>query len=526
MKGVRQRILLWDAFVPGIQSKADSLHTAERSAATVALRSTQLPVSAGKAEMWQTSLSQSGSVLEQHADVAMSNDFSFVGPVIEIDRATMGQRTEGFGGAFTEASAVVFSKLGPEWKKKVVEDYWGPTGIGYTLGRIHINSCDFSTSSYSFDEVDGDFGLTYFDDSAAHDKQALIPFVSSAQDALKSQGKKLKLLASPWSPPAWMKTNRKMETTLDPCLREGAQSTWANYISRWISAYKNHGVDIWGITVQNEPENNATWEACRLSANEEGTFLASYLGPIVAAHHREVLIFVFDHNKDNLYKWAKGIYSNPAAATYTAGVAFHWYGGDHFGDVQRVHDEFPQALLLPTEATYEKWRWHNRTTVESGDWSMGQGYAHDIIGDLNAGSVGWIDWNLLLDHTGGPNHFGNSCDAAMMTDSNYAKVFHHPQYHFIGHFSRYILPGSRHLKTTTHNNGAKIQNLRSYGTCDANDGLQATSFLRQDGKVAVVVLNCGDAFIDFKIADGELATLGEIPPRSIQTYLLDNPRMS
>jgi len=146
----------------------------------------------------------------------------------------------------------------------------------------------------------------------------------------------------------------------------------------------------------------------------------------------------------------------------------------------------------------------------------------DIIGDLNAGSIGWIDWNLLLDENGGPNHVDNVCDAAIVADVTAGKLFRHPQYHYIGHFSKYIPPGSRHLRTKVTPKRAYVGKTREYGTCTGQDGLEVVSFLRPDGLIAIVVLNCGDYIIAFKIREGSRATLARIPPHGIQTYLLES----
>jgi len=473
--------------------------------------------------------------------VAFVPDFAFDGPEVLLGEETVSNADTaivGFGGAFTESAALVLQRLSPELRARVLEGYFGPDGLGYTLGRVHINSCDFSTENYAFDNVDGDLNLTYFDTNVTRDTKALIPFILSAQDALRSQGKVLQLFATPWSPPAWMKTNLQMDHSGKPCLRSGMEATWAMYFAKWVSAYKEHGIPLWAITVQNEPENNATWEGCVFTAEEATDFLATHLGPTMRALHPEVRIFAYDHNKDHVYEWAKATYSNPLAAQYVTGIAFHWYSGDSFDAVRHVHAEFPQAVLLPSEATYERWKWHAGASLETGEWSFGEGYAHDIIGDLNAGAVGWTDWNLLLDEKGGPNHVDNVCDAPMMANFSRGELYFHPQYYFIGHFSKFILPGSLRLRSTVWGtsryrgrsayacwgaDGKKLPDsstCRGYGVCTEEDGLEVTSFLRPDGLVAAVVLNCGGSAITFKLRESARAAEVIIPPHAIQTYLI------
>jgi len=480
------------------------------------------PPAAHAAQLWQTSPGAQPEHIARRPDVAFEADFDFDGPTVKVSDVT-DQVLKGFGGAFTEASALVFQKLGADQQQAVLNDYFGPEGLGYTLGRVHINSCDFSVENYAFHEKDGEFDLASFDMSVGRDAKTLIPLIKAAQDVITSQGRSLRLLATPWSPPAWMKENKLMDHSSSPCLRKEAEvhAAWAKYFVKWITAYKGQGVPIWAVTVQNEPENNASWEACLLTPGEEADFLGTYLGPAMSSEHPNVSIFVYDHNKDHVAQWAKVISEDKTAAQYATGVAYHWYSGDGFEAVASIHATMPQLQLLASEATYERYRWKAGATLETGEWSMGEGYAHDIIGDLNAGSVGWIDWNLLLDENGGPNHVDNVCDAAMMANVSKGDVYHHPQYYYIGHFSKFIHPDSVRLVTTVGPTPKYNGTGRPYGTCTGEDGLEATSFRRPDGRVSTVVLNCGEDAIDFKLLHGERAASTSIPPHSIQTYVFE-----
>lgn len=498
-----------------------------------------------KVRLWETSQSGLNNRLTAQAQPPeFEADFAYDGPVVDIatQSAPSVHPIDGFGGAFTDASALVFKNLSAQAQKQVLDLYFGKDGLGFTMGRVHINSCDFSTHNYAFAEVDGDLELKHFDESLAEAvNSGLVPLIKQAQDVLKKQGQSLKLLATPWSPPAWMKTNGQMDHSGKPCLKDGVHQAWAKYFPKWISAMKSHGVNIWAITVQNEPENNATWEGCLMNATEESDFLGTYLGPIMKEKHPKVAIFVYDHNKDHVYNWTKAVYSHPEASKYVAGVAYHWYSGDNFQDLEKIQADYPQAKLLASEATWERWRWRKGTSLATGDWSFGEGYAHDIIGDLNAGSIGWIDWNLLLDENGGPNHVNNVCDSVMMANLTTGELFIHPQYYFVGHFSKFILPGSKLLESTVTKSSSyngiytyackyvhpKVEddgvNCRSYGVCSGIDGLQATSFERPDGLIASVLLNCGEMAIEFKLRFGGKAFRATLPPHSIQTYLFGRP---
>jgi len=469
-------------------------------------------------EVFQSS--QTGERLAAMPPAPLVRDFPFDGPSIVVDAAPDGLPFLGFGGAFTEASAVIFEKLNPGVQETFLNMYFGADGLQYNLGRVHINSCDFAESNYNFDDVPNDFSLSNFDDSLARDARALIPMIQRAQAKVRENGRELKMMATPWSPPGWMKTNGQMDRTGDPGLRDDCQDVWARYISRWISGYMQHGIPIWAISVQNEPTQNSKFESCEFHAEKEADFLANHLGPTLRADHPEVGVFIFDHNKKDLVSYSSRVMQNGAAAQFVTGMAFHWYTGDFFEQVTQVRQAFPEKMLISSEATWEKYRWLPGSAEAYDDWRFGVGYAHTIIGDFNAGARGWIDWNLMLDEHGGPNHVGNVCDAAMIGNVGMQTVSPHSQYFFIGHFSKFIPPNSMHLNTFVQNSPRYAGINRQYGECTDQDGLEATSFQLPDGtrRVVTVVLNCFDRAVDFKVQWGPCAFKSNIPAKGIQTF--------
>lgn len=179
------------------------------------------------------------------------------------------QTMEGFGGAFTESSAVNYHRLGKEQKKELIEAYFGDKGLRYHLGRVSINSCDFALGNYTYVEED-DATLHSF--SIAHDRQQIIPMI---QAAMERTGGKMHFLASPWSPPAYMKTNGEMNH--GGKLKEEVRELWAQYFVKFIREYREAGVPITAVTVQNEPAAVQTWNSCTYSAEEEGLFVAKHL---------------------------------------------------------------------------------------------------------------------------------------------------------------------------------------------------------------------------------------------------------
>ena len=409
---------------------------------------------------------------------------------ITIDASKTYQSIVGFGGAFTEASAYTLSKMSPDKRAAILNAYFNPKdGIGYTLCRTHINSADFSLNNYSYDDVDGDFELNHFDIS--RDKKWLIPMI---KDAMAVKGADFRLFASPWSPPAWMKTNGQMN--YGGQLKPECRDVWARYCARYIKAYAKEGIPIWGLTVQNEPAATQTWDSCNYSAQEEGAFVRDHLGPTLEKEGLgDVKIMVWDHNKDIIFERAEPILSDPETAKYVWGVGFHWYSGDNFENLAKVHDAFPTTHLLFTEGCQEG-------GVRLGAWDLGERYAHDIIGDLNNWTVGWVDWNMVLDERGGPNHVDNLCDAPVIADTTRNDVYYQSSFYYMGHFSKYIRPGAVRIASSA-----------------TSEALETTAFKNPDNSIAIVVMNRTDTEIKFNLKlDGKIATCSN-PAHSIITMI-------
>ncbi len=406
----------------------------------------------------------------------------------------------GIGGAVTDASAEVFAKLPKKKQDEFLKAYYDrEEGIGYSLCRTSIHSCDFSSGSYTYIE-EGDKELNTF--SIAPDRAFKIPLIKKAIDAA---GGKLLLYASPWSPPAFMKDNQNMLQG-GKLLPEFYES-WALYYTKFIKAYEAEGMPIWGITIQNEPMAVQRWESCIYTAEEERDFLKNHLGPTM---EREGLgdkkIVVWDHNRDLINHRANTIFEDPEASKYAWGIGFHWYetwaGGDPmFDNLGNINASFPTKNLLFTEGCQEGFR-QDRYQY----WPHAERYGRSMINDFNRGTVGWTDWNILLDQNGGPNHVQNFCFAPIHGDTETGELIYTPTYYYIGHFSKFIRPGAKRISTVSS---------RSH--------LLSTSFLNEDNSLITVVMNQSDEAIDYKVYVGESSSISvSIPGHAIQSIVTLN----
>ncbi len=414
---------------------------------------------------------------------------------ITVNDAVEFQTFLGIGGAITDASAEVFAKLSKDKQQEFLNAYFSQNGNNYNIIRTNMNSCDFSTTSYTYIQ-DNDEELNSF--SIAVDKQFKIPLIKSAQKLI---GKDLVFYFSPWSPPAFMKSNQNM--------LQGGQllpkyyASWATYYTKFIKAYEQEGIPVWGLTIQNEPMATQTWESCIYTAEEERDFLKNHLGPtMVKEGFQEKKIIVWDHNRDLMVHRANTIFEDQEAAKYVWGMGFHWYetwtGAEpKFDNVKTVNESYPTKNLLFTEGCKEVF---NATEYQK--WSHGEKYGKAMINDFNNGTVGWTDWNILLDEHGGPNHVGNFCFAPIHADLSKNELIYTPSYYYIGHFSKFIQPNAKRISTAT-----------------SRSSLESTSFKNPNGQIVTVVMNSTNAPITYKLILQNKEISIEIPAHAIQSII-------
>jgi glucosylceramidase len=413
-----------------------------------------------------------------------------------VDPRRTFQTMIGIGGALTDASAETFAKLPAARQDEVMTAYYDTDrGIGYTLGRTNINSCDFSSASYTYVQ-EGDSDLRTF--SIAHDLQFKIPLIKRA---MATSGNRLKLFASPWSPPAYMKSNHDMlhGGTLLP----EYYHAWALYYTKFIKSYRAAGVPLWGITIQNEPMATQTWESCIYQADAERDFLKHHLGPVMAQEGTsDVNIMVWDHNRDLIVQRAQTIFDDPDAAKYAWGIGFHWYedwsgGTQMYSNVELVSRLYPDKHIVFTEGTPAEF-----DSTGYARWSLGEAYGKSMIYDFNSGAEGWTDWNILLDERGGPNHVGNFCFAPIHADTRTGQLIYTNSYYYIGHFSKFIRPGARRILAAP-----------------SRSALLTTAFVNVDGTVVVVVMNPAPKGAQYHLVVGSSSVEIRSLPHSIQTVV-------
>ncbi len=370
---------------------------------------------------------------------------------------------EGFGGAVTEAAGYVYSLMDRNQKKQVVETYFSKEEMNYRLVRIHMDSCDFCLDTYEAmsDPLDTELKSFTFERTEKY----IIPML---EDIKKAAGEELKLMLTPWSPPAFMKTNgsRKEGGRLKPEYRQ----MWAEYICRYIQEFKDRGYMVQRISIQNEPKAIQTWDSCLFSAQEEKEFLRDFMYPAMQAHgYEDIEIFIWDHNKERIYERVRDVVDD-STRHMVAGAAFHWYSGDHFEAMELVRRHYPDVKMIMSESCLE-YRLFDEKNIEN----ITNKLCHEIIGDLNHGMCAFYDWNLLLDEQRGPNHVGNYCHAPFLYNTKTGQLMPQKTQKQYYHFTHNIVPGSVRIAFTKY-----------------TEEIDATAYRTPEDKIVVILLNKSD----------------------------------
>lgn len=393
----------------------------------------------------------------------------------------------GFGGAFTEATGVSIKKLPADKQDKVIKEYFSKEGLNYSIGRLPIGSSDFSLNSYSYSNK-----TDLSDFSIEKDNNYIIPIVKSAQKINPN----IQFLSSPWSPPKFMKSNKML--VLGGKLLEKYNQIWANYLVKYINSYKNEGITINYMTIQNEPNAIQIWESCLYSSKEEANFAIKYLFPTFRENNINTKILIWDHNKEKLFSRSIQELNNNQALDAISGIAFHWYTGDHFENISLIHEAFPGKLLIHTEGCTGYSKFNPNDEIKNAEI-----YGHDILGDLNNGVNAYIDWNLVLDNKGGPNHKLNYCNSPIMINKEATNYIKNLTFYYIGHFSKYIYSGAKRIAFSKY-----------------TDNIEVTTFKNPDNSIAIILLNRNDFNKEYNLCINDIVIHDNLDSHAIVTYLI------
>jgi len=484
----------------------------------VSIMACQSKPSPMEVQVYETS--SSGRKLEKLALMEPQEDSQML--IVQLDPTKRFQEITGFGGAFTESSAVLLNQMSPDKREEILEAYFGEQGAKYSLTRTHMNSCDFSLTNYSYAQIEGDVNLEHF--SIAPDLDDLIPMIKDAQKVSKEG---FKVLASPWTAPPWMKDNNSY---VGGKLKPEYFESWALFFSKYLEAYKNEGIEIWGVTVENEPLGNGNnWESMHFSPAEMTDFVRDFLGPKLEADgFDKTKILGYDQNREHLEEWIDAMYNSEENARYFDGTAIHWYASTYevFPEaLQYAHNRAPGQHLIQSEACVDaevphwqedNWYWKKEATDWGFDWAPEKDkplhpkyvpvyrYARDIIGCLNNWVDGWIDWNMVLDRQGGPNWFKNWCVAPVLVDTQSNEIYYTPLYYTLSHFSRFIRPGAVRI-----------------GFEQSASNIQMTAAQNPDGSVVVILFNPESTPLSYEIEIQGASFQGKISKEAIQTLLIE-----
>jgi len=446
--------------------------------------SVQAP-SPSSAEMWLTTADETQKLapqpLIQPAGPALGTEG------VTIDSAPRFQRMHGFGAAMTDASAELLSRLPEDKRRALMAELFGRAngGLGLSFTRLTVGASDFSRNHYSYDDTPGNVSdpkLSQF--SIAPARQYVLP---RAREAL-AINPDLKVMISPWSPPAWMKTTKSL---IQGQLEPSAYDAFARYLARTVEEFGREGVPVSMITIQNEPDfEPGDYPGMRVNPPERAIIIGQHVGPTFRARGIKAQILDYDHNWDNPEMPWK-VLSDPAARRYITGVAWHCYEGDVLAQTP-VHDAFPDKDAWQTECSGGEW---------GPKFSETLGWMTDklIIGVANNWGRGSLTWNLALDPQHGPHHGGcTDCRGVVTIDLATNTIIRNVEYYVLGHASRFVLPGAYRIATTR------------------GEGIEAAAFANPDGsRVAILYRKSGEGPVAIAL-DGTRFTV-TMPTGSVAT---------
>lgn len=437
---------------------------------------------------WLTTLDRSSLLALQPAPLHFSSA-STTDRVIEVNDMEQYQSMQGFGFALTGGSAQLVVRMSPAKRDELLRELFASEGEGIHVSylRVSIGSSDMNDHAYTYDDMPpGQTDPTLAKFSLETDRTDVIPVLKQ----ILGINPHIRILGSPWSAPAWMKTNDDLK---GGHLKQEDYAAYAEYFVKYIEGMQAEGIAIDAITVQNEPLNPKNTPSMVMFAPEQDAFIATALGPAFRKAGIKTAIQVYDHNLD-VPSYPLSILADPAAAQYVEGAAFHLYGGETRA-MNRVHELYPNRDLFLTEQSVTQ-RPHSSTL------DIAEPVDRVLIGATRNWSRNVLLWNLAADPQAGP-HTNNGgctgCFGAITLDGD--QVTRNAAWYAVAHFSKFVPPGSLRIGS---NNLEQLDNV---------------AFLTPDGKIVLVVSNTGNFPSSFAIHyHGRIAET-TLPAESVATYI-------
>lgn len=409
------------------------------------------------------------------------------------------QALRGFGGCFNELGWLPLQTVGAEERDRIIKELFSPDEMNFTFNRAPMGANDFAESWYSYDEVEGDYALEHF--SVERDEKTLIPYIHRAQEWQPD----MRLFASPWSPPTWMKRPKAYNYGRLVQTPENL-TAYANYMVKYVQAYAEHGITVNQIHVQNEVFADQKFPSCLWTSDALKVFIRDYLGPAFDKAGLGTDIWLgtlngpedmawtggYGMKLDNYNRFVDNILFDDGARRYIKGISYQWAGQNA---IARTHESWPEIELIQSES---------ECGMGDNSWEYAEYVFHLINHYFRNGATAYTYWNMILDDQDSTWGWRQNSLYTITADTH--EVRRNPEWYVMRHFSKYVRPGARVLGTTGHFNSMAI------------------AFANPDGTIAVVAQNALDREMPFTFADPQNAGRGikaTLAPRSFNTFVLD-----
>lgn len=440
---------------------------------------TQAASQTGGVQVWLSTIDQK-KLLSRQADVAWGATQASARE-ITVDPSLKFQTMEGFGASFTDSSSVLFQKrLTPEARAEVMQKLFSRDGIHLSLIRQPMGSCDYNINLFTYEDTPGNFSIDM-------DKRNMLPCVKEALEV----NPELKVMASPWSAPGWMKTSGSI---IGGELKPENYKAYGEYFANFVQAYAREGVKIWAVTPQNEPLFvPGHYPGMKMEGQQAADFIKTGLGPAFAERGIDTKIYAYDHNWDRP-DYPKTVLADPEARKYVAGTAWHGYGGTPEG-MSEVHHAHPDKGTIFSELSGGEWvpAFHDAFMDQMGN----------VIRTTRNWSQSVVWWNMALDKQNGPSLLGDwsTCRGLVTIDQPTGEVTYNLDYYTMGHISKFVEPGAQRIQSN-----------------DFKDDLENVAFQNPDGSKVMIVSNRTTEEKTIRVKEGDKTFEYTLPGEAAATF--------